>query len=52
MEPLILAASTIFNTDPVNRELAPDGKSFSGHWTRTGPGFVLEWRYSFRCVSC
>lgn len=52
IEPPILAATMIFNTDVARQELAPDGKSFSGRWTQTGPGVVFEWRYSFRCVSC
>jgi hypothetical protein len=50
--PPILAATAILNTDPVQRELAPDGKSFGGRWTRTAPGVVFEWRYSFRCIGC
>jgi hypothetical protein len=50
--PPVLAATSIFNTDPSNREMAPDGKSFGGLWKRTSPGNVFEWRYAFRCIGC
>lgn len=47
--PLGLAA--FFTSDVANDDVAPDGRSFGGHYTRIlSPGHTVTQTYSFRCV--